>query len=387
MPFFIGAANLIVAMLWWALWLSSRRFGWPAMPEPSIFAGWLHAYVMQYQVLPSFIFGFLLTVFPRWTGLDPFPVWRYAVTGIGLVAGQAFTLAGAFGWTPGVAVGLLLTIVAWSAGLLSLGGILRHEKGITWHARSCYAALVLGLLGLLCQAAFVFQSMPLMAFISIKLGTFGLLLPIYFTVAHRMFPFFASGAVPDYVAWRPLWLLASAWGLLLLHLGLELAHAYPWLWLADLPLLALTGTVCWRWWPDGKQPPLLRVLFVGLLWLPLSFALYSAQSLTFLASGVYLLGRAPAHALFIGFFGSVLIAMVTRVTQGHSGRPLVLPRFALIAFVAIQLVALARIGAEFARDAMLWQVVSAAGWVLALTPWAIRAVRIYLSPRVDGKAG
>ena len=33
-------------------------------------------------------------------------------------------------------------------------------------------------------------------------------------------------------------------------------------------------------------------------------------------------GRAPAHALYIGFFGSLLVAMVTRVTQGHSGRPL-----------------------------------------------------------------
>ena len=41
-------------------------------------------------------------------------------------------------------------------------------------------------------------------------------------------------------------------------------------------------------------------------------------------SGEFVLGRAPAHALFIGFFGSLLVAMVTRVTQGHSGRPLVL---------------------------------------------------------------
>ena len=68
------------------------------------------------------------------------------------------------------------------------------------------------------------------------------------------------------------------------------------------------------------------------------------------STGVFVLGRAPAHALFVGFFGSVLVAMVTRVTQGHSGRPLVMPNVAWFAFVAIQLVALMRIVAEVIAD-------------------------------------
>ena len=68
-----------------------------------------------------------------------------------------------------------------------------------------------------------------LAFASIKLGTFGLLLPVYFCVAHRMFPFFAGNVVPGYVAWRPLWLLGAVLALCLAHLGLELLHAYAWL--------------------------------------------------------------------------------------------------------------------------------------------------------------
>ena len=72
------------------------------------------------------------------------------------------------------------------------------------------------------------------------------------------------------------------------------------------------------------MPPLLRVLFLGFAWLPIAFALIRCAELWFAVSGEFVLGRAPAHALFIGFFGSLLVAMVTRVTQGHSGRPLVL---------------------------------------------------------------
>ena len=104
-------------------------------------------------------------------------------------------------------------------------------------------------------------------------------------------------------------------------------------------------------------------------------------------TGVFELGRAPAHALFVGFFGSLLIAMVTRVTQGHSGRMLVMPKAAWWAFIVIQLVALLRIGAELSRDPWGWMTISAIGWLVALGPWILHIGRIYLSPRADGKPG
>jgi uncharacterized protein involved in response to NO len=385
--FFIGASNLTLAMAWWAAWLLATRWPLFAMPQPTPYAGWLHAFVMQYQMLPSFFFGFLLTTFPRWMGLPDIARWRYLPVGLGLFGGQVATLLGALGWQSGIVVGLLMTLAGWLAGMTALAPLLWREKGSTWHARSCFAALCLGLVGLLAWTAFVLGGSPLWAFASIKIGTFGLLLPVYVTVAHRMFPFFAGGVVVDYKPWRPLWLLGVFWALALLHLALELVHGDRWLWLSDLPLLALTTTLLWRWWPRGPKPGLLAVLFIGLAWLPIAFALYSAQSLAYAATGVFWLGRAPAHALFIGFFGSVLIAMVTRVTQGHSGRPLVMPPVAWFAFIAIQLVALLRITAELAADSMAWQAIAACGWLLAFAPWVARIGRIYLAPRADGKPG
>ena len=246
---------------------------------------------------------------------------------------------------------------------------------------------MLGFVGMLAWLGFMLGASPLWAFVSIKMGTFGLLLPVYFTVAHRMFPFFAGNVVKGYVAWRPLWLLAAAWPLLLLHLALELVHAYGWLWVADVPLLGLFVLALWRWWPRGEAPRILSVLFIGLAWLPVAVALYATQSIGYLLTGVYMLGRAPAHALFIGFFGSVLIAMVTRVTQGHSGRPMVMPGVAWYAFWAIQAVAVVRVFAEVMPDGSAWQAAAAVGWLLAFVPWVARIGRIYLAPRADGKAG
>jgi uncharacterized protein involved in response to NO len=385
--FFIGASNLLLAMLWWALWLVSAR--WPGfqLPPPPLYAGWVHAFVMQYLVLPSFIFGFLLTVFPRWMGLAEVERHRYAPIGACLMGGQLAILLGAIGWQPGFAVGLWMALVGWSAGLLVLGRLLWAETGRTWHARSCFAALSLGYLGVIAFIAYALGAPALFAFVSIKIGSIGLLLPVYLTVAHRMFPFFAGNVVPGYQPWRPLGWLALMWGLLAVHLLLELAHGYRWLWLVDVPLLLASGYALWRWWPRARMPGLLAVLFIGMAWLPLTFALYAAQSLIYLFSGEFLLGRAPMHALFIGFFGSLLVAMVTRVTQGHSGRALRMPVAAWFAFVAIQVAAAVRVVAELAPDALLWQTVAAIGWLLAFLPWVCRIGRIYLSPRADGKPG
>src|SRR5688572_25954920 len=114
MMFFIGAGNVLLAMAWWAAWLVSSR--WPGvlqLAQPPQYAGWLHAIVMQYQVLASFVFGFLLTVFPKWMGLPELPRVRYLPVGIGLFGGQIATLLGALGWAPGIAAGAALMVAGW----------------------------------------------------------------------------------------------------------------------------------------------------------------------------------------------------------------------------------------------------------------------------------
>jgi uncharacterized protein involved in response to NO len=391
MMFLIGATNVLLAMLWWAWWLiATRWFGGTSAQSP-VPAGWLHAMIMQYQVLPAFMFGFLLTVFPRWMSLPPLRRGHYVPVGIGMFGGQLVTLAALAGvGNPPflLEVGAVLTIAGWLIGTAWLVRLLNQDGGRTWHAISCAFALGFGLLGLALYAAYLFLGEPRALFAAIKLGTFVVLLPIYFTVCHRMIPFFAGAALRGYQMLRPMWTLGIFWALALIHSWLELRHGYAWLWLVDAPMAALTGWMLWRWWPRRmRMPALLRVLFLGFAWLPIAFVLYTAQSVQFAMTSEFILGRAPAHALFIGFFGSLLVAMVTRVTQGHSGRPLVLGKVAAFAFTVIQLVAVTRIVAELVPDSLGTQALAAAGWLVAFLPWVVRSAWIYLTPRVDGSPG
>jgi uncharacterized protein involved in response to NO len=386
--FFVGASNVLLAMTWWALWLFDARWHLFDLPQPAVPAGWLHAVIMQYQVLPAFMFGFLLTVFPRWMSLPALTRAHYVPVGAGLLVGQLCTLAGLFGRLTALQAGALFTATAWAVGTSFLVRLVHLDKARTWHAVSCVFALVFGLLGLLLYLLYLLRSDPRLMFASIKIGGIAMLLPIYFTVCHRMIPFFAGAALKGYEAPRPLWALAALWPLWLLHVWLELRHGYAWLWLPDVAIAMVTAWLLGLWWPRGwRVPALLRVLFVGFAWLPIAFVLYSIQSTWYLTKGDFILGRAPAHALFIGFFGSLLVAMVTRVTQGHSGRPLILGTTAAFAFAAVQGVAITRVVAELVPDSLAWQAIAAAGWIAAFLPWVLRSGSIYLSARADGKPG
>lgn len=388
MMFFAGAAALIVSMLWWACVLASGYFGFafPATPVP---AGWAHAVFTQYGMLPPFIFGFLLTVFPRWLGQPALTRKHYVPVFIGVFGGYLLVHLGLLDMKPLLLVGLGLMLSGWVAALIALGRVLVAHRGRDMHAISCYCALLIGACGLAAFSAFTLGAPWQFAQVAIKLGTFGLLLPIFFTVCHRMVPFFSVSAIgTDYQAVRPVWSLPVAWALLLAHIGLDVFHHQDLLWLADLPLAAmfLYHSLAWQPW-KCTRPGLLLVLHVAFAWLPVAFMLYALQSLlAWLDYGV-LLGRAPVHALTVGFFGSMLVAMVTRVTQGHSGRPLEMGTIPWLTFLLLQGVVVIRVIAEFAHDAPRWLVFAAIAWLVALLPWVLRSLWIFVTPRIDGRPG
>lgn len=388
MMFFAGASAVIVSMLWWACFLGAGYFGhrFPAAPVP---AGWAHAVLTQYGMLPLFMFGFLLTVFPRWMGQPALTKRDYVPVFAGMFGGYLPAHVGLLDLKPLLIAGLGLMLAGWIAALAALGGVLWRNAARDRHALSCYVALALGACGLMAFAAFVLGAPPQFAFVAIKLGTFGLLLPIFFTVCHRMIPFFSANVVHSgYRMFKPAWSLPLLWLLLLAHLGLELAHVPAWLWLADVPL-AIFFLVHWLAWQPWKcmRPGLLAALYLASAWLPTAFVLFSAQSLVLCLGGEFILGRAPVHALTVGFFGSMMVAMVTRVTQGHSGRPLQMGAIPWLTFGLLQLVALTRIAAEVVPNSSLWLVAAAFGWLIAFLPWVLRSLWIYLTPRIDGVPG
>lgn len=388
MLFFAGSVAVLLSMGWWATVLLRQASG-AAVPLPAP-PGWIHAALTQFGMLPPFIFGFLLTVFPRWLGQQALPRRHYVPVFGGILGGYLLAHAGLLTWPALLPAGFVVMLAGWGLGLYHLAGVLRRHGGRDAHALSCFAALGLGGVSLALFCGFLCGRVPAVAaWQGLRVATFLFLLPLYFTVCHRMVPFFSGAVVgAGYRSYRPGWSLPAVWLLLVTHAVLDLGGLRAWLWGPDMALALLFALHALRWQPwRCVRPGLLLALHLAFAWLPLAFVLFALQSASLAIYGQESWGRGPLHALTIGFFGSMLVAMVTRVTQGHSGRPLQMSGVAWFAFGVLQIVAAVRVVGEQLPQAALWVSLSSLGWLLAFLPWVLRHGAIYWRPRSDGRPG
>jgi uncharacterized protein involved in response to NO len=110
-------------------------------------------------------------------------------------------------------------------------------------------------------------------------------------------------------------------------------------------------------WPE----PLLLVLHIGYAWMVIGTAL-----LGFSILDVGVPPAATIHALTVGAMGTMILAVMPRVTLGHTGRDVTANRATVVIFVLINAAAITRIAASWnAVDAMVLLALSAGCWIAA----------------------
>ena len=73
---------------------------------------------------------------------------------------------------------------------------------------------------------------------------------------------------------------------------------------------------------------------------------------------------------------------------GHGGRQLVAETLTWALFWTLQSAVLLRLLVDLWPAQARWLTpIAATAWCAALLPWALRNLRIYVSPRVDGRPG
>ena len=135
------------------------------------------------------------------------------------------------------------------------------------------------------------------------------------------------------------------------------------------------------------------------LWLAVSSTLLPAASvpvrrlleLQAWGLGLGALGLGALPALTMGCLASLMLAMVTRVSCGHSGRALVADRIAWSLFWLLQAATVLRIAAAVPGVpgvALPWLLLLAAGlWAGTMGAWGVRLGRWYGCLRADGRPG
>jgi len=387
--FLPGAAQAVLAM---ALWLAELlgRTGIVPLPPMVVTPTWAHIFLMLFGLFPFFIFGFLLTVYPRWMNGPVVPASRYVPVSLFLTGGMILFYVGLFTARAVLEIGLLLQLAGWGVGLYALFAVFRGAPKHGAHETVLNLALLAAVAGSLSFLHGVVTDSGSSLLLAREFGLWLFLVPVVFIVSHRMIPFFSSTALSGYTAVRPAWSLPLLAVGVVGHAALELLGYPQWLFVFDAPLLfmAIHHSRLWKF-RRSFEVRLLAMLHIAFLWFGIAMALYTVQSLALLLGNVWLFGRAPLHALGIGFVTGMMVAMVSRVTLGHSGRALEADNLTWRVLFGVHLAALLRMGAEFLPPAAsgTLNALAAATWLAALAPWAWRYLPMYLRPRIDGKPG
>jgi uncharacterized protein involved in response to NO len=367
-PFFLAAGTwaALAVPLWVAL------FDGALAAAAGFDAFFWHAHEMLFGFVAAAIAGFLLTAIPNWTGRMPLQgLPLMALFGLWLL-GRAAMLASGF-VVPGLAA---LADLSFLAALLAV--VLREIlAGRNWRNLPVVSALAALLAANALMHAEALDLLPLdgagwrvgIAVVTMLIGLIG----------GRIVPSFTR----NWLAKRGNGPLPAPFGMLdkmaMALTGLALAVWIGWPEHSVAGALQLAAGVAQgfrlsRW--QGHRTaaePLVWSLHAGFAWVPVGLSLTGA--------GILWPDTVPPaaglHALTAGAFASMILAVMTRATLGHTGNALAADRATTAIYALVAVAAAVRVAAAFLPEQMgplLW--LSAAAWVGAFGLFALRYGRL-----------
>ena len=369
--FFLSMTVLALAVI--PLWVMQVN-GVISLPlaMPGLF--W-HQHEMLFGFLSGAIAGFLLTAVCVWTQTERTHGFRLVLLWGVWLAGRVLLATGAdlpFWLVQGVNLAFLPLVMVDAGWRI-------------WHARQKRQLMIMVVLGLLWLMQIGFVTRLDMAF---SYGALIMAMALISIVGGRITPAFSTGWLrqrgldSNAVKTIPALDMATVFSLILLMASLvtgwQTVTGLLALLSGGLMLVRLAG---WKGWLV-RQEPLLWILHLSILWVPVAL---------FLLAGTLFAGwpsNAWSHAAGTGAVACLILGVISRVALGHSGRPLVLPKGMVFAFVAIHLAALVRVLTAF--EIIPWHPGiggSALLWLVAFGIFLYRYTTILASPRPDGREG
>ncbi|RHW77723.1 NnrS family protein [Colwellia sp. RSH04] len=379
-PFFLcGAIFSVLAIL---LWLLMYRGVITLSPMGGGY--WWHIHEMVFAFGGAIIAGFLLTAVQNWTGvrgaqgktlLVLFLLWL-AGRGVLLfpeLLGNTITTLVDLSFLPAVAYVLAKPILAvkqyrnlFFAPLLLLLTLVNIEMHVAIYNPESFSVIYSGYAG-------------------VMLVTF-----LMSVMAGRVAPMFTANGTKTQKATPLPWLdlltngsLAIAMFYLVFHPMLAFSPTFFGVLLIIAGVFQTIRWLRWRPW---------ITLNVPLLWSIHAAIKFICFGLIVLGAS-YLIPQLPSnhawHLLTVGGMGGLILAMISRVSLGHSGRPLTPPKSMTIAYLAINIAAMVRVFGPWAlpEKTQIFIDISGTFWMLAFTIFVVKYAPMLTKARLDGRPG
>ena len=361
-PFFLAAGAWGVLAM--AVWLFVV-LGAVAVPTAFSTVDW-HAHEMIFGYAGAVVAGFLLTAIPNWTG-------RLPVAGAPLAALTLLWAAGRIAVAFSAEIGRIAAGAVDCAFLGFFVVVVAAEVAFGRNARNIKVALLVVALALANIAFHVEDARTGLAEYSAR-AALALVVFLILLIGGRVTPSFTNNWLAKAgIADRPA-PFGAADGLALAGSGLALAA-----WVAEpessatgaLLLLAGAANVCrlsrWRGLAT-RADALYFVLHAGFGLTAFGFLVAGAGAL-WPAWVSYAVG---VHVWGIGGIGTMTLAMMTRATLGHTGRPLIASAGTKFAYLCVVAALVARVGMTLAPSrGLLLMHIAALAWLTGFLTFVI----------------
>ncbi|HEU4653168.1 MAG TPA: NnrS family protein [Steroidobacteraceae bacterium] len=378
-PFFLLAGWY--ALLTVPVWL--YVFAHHAVPFRGLPAMYWHSHEMLYGFVAAAIAGFLLTAVPSWTGARGFG-------GKPLMIAVSVWAAGRLVMACANDLPIWLVAVVELAFLPTLAALLAPPL-LRSRNRNTRLLAVLAVLWLI-DAAFLVALSRGDATLASRAMTIAidLILILVTIIGGRIVPAFTGNALRrrgesvNVVSRK--WVEVAVIGSMIAIAVVDALSPTRWLSAALAAFAAIVHAVRLSGWRSFKtrSESILWVLHVGYAWLPIGLALKAC----WLFAGVPWAAK-WLHALTMGVFATMILAVMTRASLGHTGRPLVVSRAITLAYTLLTIGVIARVfgSALWPERYVAMLCVAGTAWVLSFLIYVVAYTPILVGPRADGKPG
>lgn len=374
--FLAGIAALLLVPMWALSFIAGMPIGtgWP----PTLW----HAHEMLFGFIACAVAGFMLTAVPSWTGQKGFAgLPLMALAGLWVVARILIATSSAWhpilpalvdlAFLPTLAVfvmipllrsrsrntPLLAVLIAfWLTDVVFYVGLSRHDTPLA------LKALVVGI--------------DITLLLVTVVG--GRIVPAFTTSALR-----SQGLAASLKSRTPLTLLAVL-AMISVIVGDIIwpdSRIAGWI-AASAAVLQALRLAQWRTMLTLRQP-IVWILHLAYVWLPVGLALKAAALL-----GGYAIAAFWLHALTLGALTTMIVAVMTRASLGHTGRPLRVHPITTVAYASLMAATVIRVfGLSLGMSYPLVIAAAATFWTASFLLFIGVYAPILWGPRADGKPG
>ncbi len=379
-PFFLsGAVFSIVAII---LWLLMYKGAVNLLPLGGGY--WWHIHEMIFGFGCAIIAGFLLTAVQNWTGVRGAQGSTLLILFLLWLAGRVVVLF------PSLLGEILTTIIDLSFLPVVAFVLAKPIIAIKQYRNLFFVPLLMlfTIANLEMHLAIYFPdtfTVTFSAYAGVLLVTF-----LMSVMAGRVTPMFTANGTKTTKATPLPWLdkiTNGSLGITMFSLLLQPVVGFSETFFGVILIIAgIFQTIRWMRWRPWIT------LGVPLLW---SIHL----SIKFIAYGLiilglsYLIDEIPSnhiwHLLTVGGMGGLILAMISRVSLGHTGRPLSPPKAMTLAYILITLAALIRALGPWVlpEKTLLFIDISGTFWLLAFGIFVVTYGPMLMSARKDGRPG